>query len=76
MRDLFRQNGFFLDGTVQGLGPGPDTFANVDTYGRQHVRSEVPCHASDDNYGGINNGFLSRRNGDLPAPAGIFPWVQ
>lgn len=70
IRSQLRRQGFFLTGTLTG---GGDTL-DVNTNGRAHDRIDVPIHASDNNYLGLQNLYLSSQFGDLPSPAGTHPW--
>lgn len=77
-RDKLQRNGHFLSGVAEGglTGYNPDVTADVNSYNRDNKRENVPVHASDNNYTGTPNLFLTTRYGDLPAPAGTFPWIQ
>lgn len=78
VRNFLRRQGHFMTGTVTaGLDyTAWNNEADVNTHGREYDRESVPTHASDNNVIGNNNLFLTNQYGDLPAPAGMHPWMM
>lgn len=75
MRDNLRKNGYFLTGNIDANDLTDEITCSVNTFERTNPRDNVVRHSSDDNYSDVPNIFLTQRFGDLPAPAGVFPWV-
>lgn len=72
MRKSLRRAGYFDFGRLTDLtADGGD----VETAGRDYPRASVPVASSDSNTIGNDNLFLVSQGHDMPAPAGLWPYV-
>lgn len=72
MQKQLRRSGYFDAGQLQGSSAeGGD----VNTSGRAFVRSSIPLNPSDSNDIGNDNLFLVGAEDNLPAHAGLWPFV-
>lgn len=72
LQKQLRRSGFFDSGRLLDLdADGGD----VETANRTHPRTSVPVAAYDASSVGEDNLFLISEEHDLPAPAGLWPFI-